>query len=132
MVLAEWLTNFHTFLVIVTNHAGDDLPRFDSGMKSKGDFYRRQISGSVNYRTGSDFNDFMHGYLNYQIEHHLWPDMTMLQYKKAQPLVKAVALKYDIPYVQQSVWMRLRKTVSIMVGSSSMQQTVSVSTEIAR
>ena len=101
-------------------------------MKSKGDFYRRQISGSVNYRTGSDLNDFMHGYLNYQIEHHLWPDMTMLQYKKAQPLVKAVALKYDIPYVQQSVWMRLRKTVSIMVGSSSMQQTVSVSTEIAR
>jgi fatty acid desaturase len=122
MVIAEWLTNFHTFLVIVTNHAGDDLPRFDTGMKSKGDFYRRQISGSVNFRTGSDFNDFMHGFLNYQIEHHLWPDMTMLQYKKAQPLVKAIAMKYGIPYVQQSVWKRLRKTVSIMVGSSSMQQ----------
>ena len=123
LILAEWMTNFHTFLVIVTNHAGDDLPRFDTGMTSKKDFYVRQISGSVNYRTGSDLNDFMHGYLNYQIEHHLWPDMTMLQYKKAQPLVKAVALKYGIPYVQQSVWKRLGKTVSIMAGTSSMKLT---------
>jgi fatty acid desaturase len=121
MVIAEWLTNFHTFLVIVTNHAGDDLPRFDTGMTGKKDFYLRQISGSVNYPAGSDMNDFMHGFLNYQIEHHLWPDMTMLQYKKAHPLVKAVAMKYGIPYVQESVWKRLGKTVSIMVGASSMQ-----------
>lgn len=132
MVLAEWITNFHTFLVIVTNHAGDDLPRFNTGMTGKKDFYVRQISGSVNYPTGSDFNDFMHGFLNYQIEHHLWPDMTMLQYKKAHPLVKAVALKYGIPYVQESVWKRLRKTVAIMTGRSSMQEASRVSTEIAR
>lgn len=126
MVIAEWLTNFHTFLVIVTNHAGDDLPRFDSGMTGKNDFYVRQISGSVNYPAGSDLNDFMHGFLNYQIEHHLWPDMTMLQYKKAHPLVKAVALKYGIPYVQDSVWKRLGKTVSIMVGRSDMRQVTTV------
>lgn len=121
MVMAEWVTNFHTFLVIVTNHAGDDLPRFENGMSGKKEFYARQISGSVNYRTGSDANDFMHGFLNYQIEHHLWPDMTMLQYKKAQPLVKAVAEKYGIPYIQQSVWKRLGKTVAIMAGTSSMR-----------
>jgi fatty acid desaturase len=121
MVIAEWLTNFHTFLVIVTNHAGDDLPRFDRSMSGKKEFYVRQISGSVNFRTGAGLNDFMHGFLNYQIEHHLWPDMTMLQYKKAHPLVKSVAAKYGLPYLQQSVWKRLGKTVSIMVGTTSMR-----------
>jgi fatty acid desaturase len=51
------------------------------------------LTRSVNYKTGSDLNDFMHGYLNYQIEHHIWPDLTMLSYKKAQPLVKKVRAK---------------------------------------
>jgi fatty acid desaturase len=62
----------------------------------------------------------MHGWLNYQIEHHVWPDMTMLQYQRMQPLVKAVAEKYRVPYVQQSVWTRVVKTVNIMVGDETM------------
>ncbi len=124
MVLAEWITNFHTFLVIVTNHCGDDLPRFDQRLSGKEEFYVRQIAGSVNFNSGSGWTDFWHGYLNYQIEHHLWPDLTMLQYKKAQPLVQQVALAHNIPYVRQSVWVRLGKTLAIMAGTTSMQRSI--------
>ena len=35
----------------------------------------------VNFNTGSDANDFMHGWLNYQIEHHMFPDLSMLSYQ---------------------------------------------------
>jgi fatty acid desaturase len=128
MLIAEWLTNLHTFLVIVTNHCGDDLPRFDQAMSGKEDFYIRQITGSVNYRGGSDRIDFMHGFLNYQIEHHLWPDLTMLQYRKAQPQVKALAEKYGLSYIQQPVWTRLGKTISIMIGISSMKKMNNIDT----
>jgi hypothetical protein len=31
--------------------------------------------------TGSDANDFLHGWLNYQIEHHMFPDLSMLSYQ---------------------------------------------------
>jgi Ca2+-binding RTX toxin-like protein len=31
------------------------------------EFYLRAVIGSTNYRTGGDANDFMHGWLNYQI-----------------------------------------------------------------
>lgn len=124
MILAEWITNFHTFLVIVTNHCGEDLPRFDSRLSGKEEFYYRQIAGSVNFNSGSGWTDFWHGYLNYQIEHHLWPDMTMLQYKKAQPLVQQLASAHGIPYIRQSVWVRLRKTLSIMAGTASMQRPI--------
>jgi fatty acid desaturase len=62
----------------------------------------------------------MHGWLNYQIEHHIWPDMTILQYSRAHPMVKYVAQKYGIPYVQESVWFRVVKTLKIMVGDESM------------
>ena len=42
----------------------------------------------------------MHGYLNCKIERHLWPGMTMLQYRKVQPLVKSLAAEYGVSYVQ--------------------------------
>jgi hypothetical protein len=69
---AELLTNAHAFLAIVTNHAGNDMYRFRDGCRPySGSFYLRQVLASVDFWTGSDINDFLHGYLNYQIEHHL-------------------------------------------------------------
>ncbi|KAL7508949.1 hypothetical protein ACHAXN_008827 [Cyclotella atomus] len=119
---AELMTNAHAFLAIVTNHAGNDMYRFREGCRPySGSFYLRQVLASVDFWTGSDLNDFMHGYLNYQIEHHLWPSLSMLSYKRSQPLVKALCQKHGVPYVQENVFLRLKKTVDIMTGSSSMR-----------
>jgi fatty acid desaturase len=103
LILAEIFTNIHSFLVIVPNHAGDDVMMFDKKAKGKGEFYLRQILGSVNYPTGSNLNDFFYGWLNYQIEHHLWPDMPLSQYQKVQPQVMALCKKHNITYLQESV-----------------------------
>ena len=54
--------------------------------------------------------DFWHGFLNYQIEHHVYPDLSMLQYQKGAPRLKAICDKHE------SVFERFRKTVDIMVG----------------
>ena len=106
--------------MIIPNHTGDDIPRFDDPTTSKSEFYYRQIAGSANYRTGSNINDFLHGWLNYQIEHHLWPAMPLNQYQKLQPRVKALCEKYGIEYRQESVFKRLKKAVDVMVGKTSM------------
>jgi hypothetical protein len=45
----------------------------------------------------------------------------MLQYQKAAPQLKAICEKYGVPYVQESVWERLRKTVDIMIGKTDMK-----------
>jgi len=118
--LAELLTNLHTFLVIVPNHVGRDLWRFDAPARGKRDFLIRQVLGSANYRTGGAVNDFLHGFLNYQIEHHLWPDLPMRAYARAQPEVAALCAQHGVPYVQESVWRRLDKTVRVMVGVDAM------------
>ena len=57
-----------------------------------------------------------------QIEHHLWPNLSMRAYPKAQPLVAAICAKYKIPYIRQNVFWRLKKTVDIMVGNTSMRR----------
>lgn len=121
VVMAEIMTNIHAFIVIVPNHAGDDVYRFDTPIDDREEFYLRQIVGSVNYRCGSNLVDFMHGWLNYQIEHHIWPDMSMLQYQKAHPKVKAICEKHGVPYVQEPVLKRVKKLVDVMVGKTSMK-----------
>ncbi len=123
-LLAEILTNMHSFLVMIPNHAGDDVMMFDEKAKGKGEFYLRQILASVNYPTGSNFNDFFYGWLNYQIEHHLWPDLPLSQYQLLQPQVEALCKKHNIPYCQQPIFKRLLKAVDVMVGKTSMLKPV--------
>jgi len=117
LFLAEILTNIHSFIVIASNHAGHDMYKFDRGcIPNSATFYMRQVVSSVNFKTGGDLNDALHGYLNYQIEHHVWPNLSALSYQRGQPELKAICEKYGVPYIQESVWVRLKKTVDIMVG----------------
>ncbi len=120
---AEALTNLHTFLVVGPNHTGDDLYRFDDKPTSNAEKAVRQVLGSANYTTGGDLVDYAQLWLNYQIEHHLFPDVPMLRYRHIQSRVKALCGKYGIPYVQESVFSRARKMVSVAVGKASMRRT---------
>ena len=121
-VMAELLTNLHAFLTIVPSHAAADLFRFEGRAGGKPEFYLRQIQGSANYRTGGFINDLLHGWLNYQIEHHLFPDLSLLAQEKAAPRVREICERHGVPYIQESVWNRLRKTVDIMIGDASMRR----------
>jgi fatty acid desaturase len=119
-LLAEMLTNLHSFLVIVPNHSGEDIYRFEEPSDSRGEFYLRQIIGTVNYKTGTNYIDFMHGWLNYQIEHHLFPALPLNQYQEMQSTVKQVCEKHNLPYRQENVFRRLRMTLDLMVGKSNL------------
>jgi hypothetical protein len=46
----------------------------------------------------------------------------MLQYQRAAPKLKAVCEKHGVPYIQESVFERLRKTVDIMIGKTTMRE----------
>jgi len=120
-MLPEVLTNVHSFAIIAPNHAGRDIYRFTTPVKVKSDeFYLRAVIGSTNYATGGDANDFMHGWLNYQIEHHMFPDLSMLSYQRMAPRIKAICDKYGVPYVQENVFKRVWKTLRISTGQDSM------------
>lgn len=119
--LADILTNIHTFVVVGPNHSGDDLYRFPDGPKNKAERFLRQVLGSANYKTGGDLNDWLHLYLNYQIEHHLWPDAPMRSLQWLQPKVQALCEKHGLPYVQESLWARLGKLRDIFMGETAMR-----------
>ncbi|SFV68182.1 POSSIBLE LINOLEOYL-CoA DESATURASE (DELTA(6)-DESATURASE) [hydrothermal vent metagenome] len=120
ILIAELFANLHSFLVIVPNHSAEDIYMFNEPHKSTGEFYLRQIMGSVNYNTGTDFLDFVHGFLNYQVEHHLFPNMPLSYYQKMQPIVKDICKKHNLEYRQESVWKRIHMTIDLMVGKTQL------------
>ena len=119
-LLADVLVNLHTFFVVGPNHSGDDVYRFDARPASRGEFCVRQVVGSVNYRTGGDLTDYAHLWLNYQIEHHLFPDVPMLAYRRVQPRVQALCMQYGVPYLQEPVTRRFAKMARVFTGSARM------------
>jgi len=120
VLIAEFMANAHSFLVIVPNHSAEDIYMFNEPHQSQGEFYLRQIMGSVNYNTGGDLRDFFHGWLNYQVEHHLFPNLPLSQYQKMQPLVKEICEKHNLEYRQESVFKRLNMTIKLLVGRTKM------------
>jgi fatty acid desaturase len=120
-LLAELVTSIHSFFLIVPNHAGADIPQFATPPQDKNEFRLRQIVGSVNFRTGSDLNDFLHGWLNYQIEHHVWPDLSLRQYQTWQPHLKTLCERHQVAYCQENIWVRSHAMVKNVVGRSRMQ-----------
>jgi len=121
-ILAELITNFHTYVLFSSSHTANDLYLFKNTIKNKQEFYARQVLGTTNYLTGKDSINFLHAWINFHIEHHLFPDLPLSKYKEIQPKVKALCKKYNLPYRQESVWIRFKKMLDVNIGKTSMIQ----------
>lgn len=123
--LGEIITNLWAFGTIVPSHAGDDTTRFERDPTSRGEKYARQILGTVNYTLGDegfigDVHDYLHGFLNYQVEHHLFPDLPPRAYRRIAPRVEELCARHGLPYRKERVDRRIRETLGLMLGKLSM------------
>jgi len=98
IILTEVFANIYSFLIITTNHCGYDLYRFNKSDLSENGRIYRAVLGSVNYPFGNNVIDFFHGYLNYQIEHHLFPRISHVHYYKIKPIVQEWCKENKIKY----------------------------------
>lgn len=81
------------------NHKGMPIVPADG----KFDFLRRQVLMSRNIR-GNRVIDILMGGLNYQIEHHLFPNMPRPHLRRAAPIVRAYCRRVGIPYTQTGLF----------------------------
>ena len=121
-VLAEVLVNLHSFAVVAPTHTGLDVPIFHGKSAGRQEYYVRQVVGTTNYRCGTVVSDFLQGYMGYQIEHHLWPDLPVRQYPRVQAEVEALCRKYGLPYRKQSVWRRIFEMIRAVVSDQHVTQ----------
>ena len=122
-VIADMLSNAHAFVIIACNHSGGDLYRYSTSCKAySAEFLLRCAYSSANFECGNDLIDIVYGWLNYQVEHHMFPDMTPLQYRKFQPLVKSICKKHGVMYVQENALKRTWMMFQVAVGDAAMKQ----------
>ncbi|GAB3518822.1 fatty acid desaturase family protein [Arthrobacter monumenti] len=80
------------------NHKGMPVLPHDS----KADFLSRQVLTSRNI-TGGKFIDSLMGGLNYQVEHHLFPNMPRPNLAKASEIVREYCADHKIAYTETSL-----------------------------
>ena len=75
--------------------------------RTAGDFYLRQAVTTLNFRTGL-LGRFMCSGLEYQIEHHFFPQVSYVHLRAMQPMVQAWCEEQGIPYRQlgwgEAIW----------------------------
>lgn len=118
LVLAEWIGNVLTYLLLVPGHNACDLYRFENSPASKGEWQLRQILGTCNFRAGFELAHFLLSYFTCHIEHHLWPAMTVRQYQHAKPKLAALCRRLNIPFNEEAWFTRVRKSMPIVWGTA--------------
>lgn len=63
-----------------------------------------QMRTTANFANKSVLFSWFIGGLNFQVEHHLFPHICHVHYKKLSPIVKKVAQKYNVPYHQHKTF----------------------------
>jgi fatty acid desaturase len=99
LVVQQGLFGLYLGCAFAPNHKG--MPTLTQADEL--DFLRRQVLTSRNV-AGSRPVDFVLGGLNYQIEHHLFPNMPRPNLRRAQPLVRAFCHQHGLPYTEASLF----------------------------
>jgi fatty acid desaturase len=78
-------------------------------------FLRLQVCNSGNFFTNSWWWHHVFGGINYQIEHHLFPNVSHKHYKTIAPIVKEYCISKNIPYVEHQSMIELYKSFLKMI-----------------
>ena len=109
IVVHRALAGFYMGSVFAPNHKG--MPVLEPGTKL--DYLRQQVLTARDV-IPNPVIDFAYGGLNYQIEHHLFPNMPRNRLKDAREVVKAFCLGHGIRYHETGFWQSQREILGYM------------------
>ncbi|MFC4013257.1 fatty acid desaturase family protein [Nonomuraea purpurea] len=95
LIVHQGLFGVYLGCTFAPNHKGMPVLTKDDKL----DYLRKQVLTSRNVR-GGWFTDVALGQLNYQIEHHLFPNMPAPNLRKAQPIVERYCQEIGVDYLQ--------------------------------
>jgi len=75
-----------------------DFPLPDEGGSLENNWAVHQLVTTANFAPNSKLVGFLTGGLNFQVEHHLFPDMCHVHYPEICKIVQQTAEEYSLPY----------------------------------
>lgn len=80
-----------------------DFPKPDSNGSMDNSWAAHQLYTTANFGKNNLPLSWFVGGLNFQIEHHLFPNICHVHYRKISDIVKATAQEFDLPYYQNTL-----------------------------
>ena len=78
-----------------------EFPLPDQSNNVEGDRVKHQLLTTSNFAPTNKILSWYVGGLNYQIEHHLFPNMSHVNHKHISHIVKQTAEEFGLPYYSQ-------------------------------
>ena len=83
-------------LAHVMDEADMPLPKEDGTLKNTWAIH--QLMTTVNFSTKNKLISWFTGGLNFQVEHHIFPNISHIHYSKIAEIVKKTAKEFNLPY----------------------------------
>lgn len=98
--IMHFIAGFVLAIVFQCAHVVENTqyPKISDKGNLQHNMYAHQLHTTSNFATKSRFFSWCVGGLNFQVEHHLFPNICHVHYKKISPIVKATAKEYGLPY----------------------------------
>ncbi|WP_421988122.1 fatty acid desaturase family protein [Roseivirga sp.] len=101
------ITGISISAVFQTAHIMPDMefPKMDEDGKIEKNWAVHQLETTANYAPKSTVFSWLIGGLNYQVEHHLFPNICHVHYRKLSKIVKATAEEFNVPYYSHKTFL---------------------------
>ncbi|MDH5447379.1 MAG: acyl-CoA desaturase [Gammaproteobacteria bacterium] len=99
-ILMHYITGFFLTIIFQPAHVVVDteFPQPDQKNVIESSWAEHQLHTTANFAHKNKILSWFIGGLNYQIEHHLFPHICHIHYKKISSIVRETAAKYGLPY----------------------------------
>ena len=85
-------------IIALLHNPTDTMPMPNEDGNVQYSWFVHQLKTTCNFSPKSRIFSWFVGGLNYQIEHHLFPNISHVHYRKLSKIVKETAQEFNIPY----------------------------------
>lgn len=103
-VVMQMVTGFLLAMIFQVAHLMEETTHHDFPHETgtiENQWAIHQIETTANFATNSVILNWFAGGLNFQVEHHLFPNICHVHYKAISSIVKETAMEFDIPYHEE-------------------------------
>lgn len=107
LILKHLIAGFTLAVIFILAHVVPEttFPNPTQNMEIENSTAIHQLETTSNFAPKSKIFSWFIGGLNYQIEHHLFPNICHVHYKKIAAIVKQTAEEFDLPYHCQKTFL---------------------------
>lgn len=108
VVVMHYIAGFLLAIIFQPAHVieGTEFPLPDSNNMLENNWAVHQLHTTTNFGNGSRWFSWYVGGLNFQVEHHLFPNVCHVHYRSISPIVKNTAAEFGLPYKSTSTFLQ--------------------------